>query len=228
MTPSSICVRRLWHNSRMKFRIPLVFSALLGLALCAGIVTGIFLLGGNRKPPQTSALLLNPPKPLPEFTLQDHDGAAFTRARLEGHWNLLYFGYTHCPDACPTTLADLNRFEMQLASLPEPARPRVYFISVDPQRDTPALLEKYAHYFNPSFVGVTGTLDELHNLTGKLGVSFSYDPEDRTGDYAVSHSSVVFLVDPKGEETALYTPPLLPDRMVSDYRAILRYYGTNG
>jgi protein SCO1/2 len=101
----------------------------------------------------------------------------------------------------------------------------VYFISVDPKRDTPKLLGDYALYFNPGFLAATGSLDALRALTGPLDIEFSYDKADAKGDYAVNHSTAVILVDPDAEETALFVPPLDPKRMATDYMSILKYYG---
>lgn len=208
----------------MKLKVPLAYAGLFVLALAAGILVS-YLVSRHRHPPRprTEALLLHDPKPLPEFTLADTTGQSFDRSRLLGHWSLLYFGYTHCPDACPTTLSALDRMMAQLPKGPD--RPTVYFISVDPKRDQAALLRNYVLYFNPGFQGATGSLEALRSLTGPLGVDFSYDPADQKGDYAVNHSSFVVMVDPQAEEVALFSPPLEPKRMAADYQAILTYHG---
>ena len=210
----------------MKAKTLLPYAGLLLLALIVGMLAAYLTLGHRRPPPpRTDALLLHEAKPLPDFTLRDTTGAAFTDADLKSHWSLLYFGYTHCPDACPTTLAALTRMTKFLGRLPADKQPHVYFISVDPKRDTPVLLRNYTAYFNPHFTGVTGALPELKALTAPLGADFSYDPADQKGNYSVVHSAMVVLVDPEAEETALFTPPLDPERMASDYVNIIRYYG---
>ena len=210
----------------MKFKNMLPYAGLLLLAVAGGLLAG-YLTFHSRHPdrPVTAALLLNDAKPLPDFNLMDTAGGTFNKTRLTGHWNLLYFGYTHCPDACPTTLAALDNFSGLTAKLPKRLKPQVYFISVDPQRDSLSLLKNYALYFNPDFTGATGSLDALRALTGPLGVEFSYGKPDAKGDYAVDHTSFVVLVDPQGEEVALFSPPLEPERMSADYLAILKFYG---
>lgn len=210
----------------MKFQNLLPYAGLLLLAVAGGLLGG-YLSFHSRQPerPVTAALLLHEPKPLPDFSLTDTAGSTFDKARLTGGWSLLYFGYTHCPDACPTTLAALDKFVGQIAKLPKSLKPRIYFISVDPKRDTLDLLKNYTLYFNPGFTGATGSLDALRALTGPLGVDFSYGKPDAKGDYSVDHTSFVVLVDPKAEEVAMFSPPMEPARMAADYRAILKFYG---
>ncbi|HSN17872.1 MAG TPA: SCO family protein [Gammaproteobacteria bacterium] len=202
------------------------YTGLFLLAVAGGLLAGYLSFHArHRERPVTAALLLHDPKPLPDFSLADTTGGTFTKASLVGHWNLLYFGYTHCPDACPTTLAALDKFTAQTGRLPKQLKPRVYFVSVDPKRDSLELLKNYALYFNPAFTGATGSLDALHALTTPLGVDFSYGKPDAKGDYAVDHTSFVVLVDPRAEEVALFSPPMEPARMAADYRAILKFYG---
>lgn len=207
----------------MKSRPLLPYAGLLVLALAAGIVAGYLALGRRPlAPPTTTALLLHHPKPLPDFSLVDGDGKLFTRASLVGHWSFLYFGYTHCPDACPTTLAALAQ---SLHGLGNDEHPQVVFVSVDPKRDDPKLLKGYAAYFDPSFLGATGSLEQLQEFTAALGVAYAYGPKDKSGNYSVDHSVAVFLIDPAGRETAVFSPPFEPKRTAADYRAIVAYYG---
>lgn len=207
----------------MKSRPLFPYAGLLVLALAAGAVAGYLALGRHPSaPPATAALLLHQPKPLPDFALVDGDGKPFTRARLMGHWSFLYFGYTHCPDACPTTLAALAQ---SMHELGHDAHPQVVFISVDPKRDDAKLLKDYAAYFDPAFLGATGSLEQLQGLTVALGVAYSYGPADKSGNYSVDHSVAVFLIDPEGRETAVFSPPFEPKRTAADYRAIVAYHG---
>jgi protein SCO1/2 len=209
----------------MKLPRPLPYAALL-LALAAGIAVSYHVFDDkSEQAPKTDAFQFHPPKAMPEFSLNTAAGQAFNRAALQGHWSLLYFGYTHCPDVCPTTLTDLDHMLMQLKDLPASQQPQVYFISVDPKRDDPKLVSDYAHYFNPGFTGVTGDVAGLRALAKPLGVDFSYDPADAKGDYGVNHSALVILVDPRSEEAALFTPPLIPAHAAADFRTILADYG---
>lgn len=209
----------------MRFKKPLYYVLAAVLAVLIGLGIGYWTFGRQHQVTDSSALLLHPPKPLPAFGLEADTQSPFTLASLHGHWSFLYFGYTHCPDVCPTTLADLDKMSGQLADLPAASRPTVYFISVDPKRDTPGVLARYARYFNADFVGVSGAPDQLQLLTHALGVAFSYDPPDQSGNYSVEHSSVVFLINPEAEEAAVFTSPIIPLRMADDYRIILRQHG---
>ena len=159
------------------------------------------------------------------FLLMTQERQPVTDKTFRGDWLLVFFGYTSCPDVCPTTLADLGKMSEQLVDLPAAHRPTVYFISVDPKRDTPAVLARYVRYFNADFVGVSGAPDQLRLLTHALGAAFSYDPPDQSGNYSVEHSSVVFLINPEAEEAAVFTSPIVPLRMADDYRIILTQHG---
>jgi protein SCO1 len=210
----------------MKFKTLLAYAGLFVLAIAAGLIAGHYAFHAQRPPlPQTDALMLHEPKPLPDFSLTDTSGRPFTKQSLAGHWSLLYFGYTHCPDACPTTLSGLDHFIGELAKSSAAPKPTVYFISVDPKRDDETLLKNYALYFNASFVGATGSEEALRALATPLGVDFSYGTPDKHGDYAVNHTSFVILVDKQGEEVAIFSPPLDTRRTTTDYLSILKYYG---
>lgn len=172
----------------------------------------------------TKATVLPASKPLPEFTLTDHNGRSFTRDALKGHWTYLFFGYTHCPDVCPTTLALLNQLDQLLRDAPDLPRPRYVFVSVDPERDTPEHLAGYVPYFNPDFLGVTGAEREIEALTRSLGIIYQRHPG--TGDdYLVDHSATILLVDPQAGLRALSSPPYQPATLADDYRKIIAAYG---
>lgn len=136
------------------------------------------------------------------FTLTGEDGAAVTAEDFRGKVNLLYFGYTSCPDVCPITL---SRLRGVLASLDSSTRERVrvLFVSVDPRRDDPARLRQYTDAFGPSFIGLTGTPEQLDRLTKRYRTTYGYGAPDPEGGYEVSHSSAVFAFDPQGRARLL-------------------------
>ncbi|MBL4647786.1 MAG: SCO family protein, partial [Gammaproteobacteria bacterium] len=143
------------------------------IALTVTILLGVIALvfGGwvykleHRQPvlDELNATVLTHPRLLRPFHLVDEHNGAFTNKSLKGHWSILYFGYTHCPDICPTTLALLNQVILKIKQAKQPV-PQVVFVSVDPQRDKPKALGTYVHYFNPEFVGVTGKETALKAL----------------------------------------------------------------
>jgi protein SCO1/2 len=192
----------------------------------AAAALGVLL--ANRSPTPAApeqALVLEQPRPLPDFALADHRGADFTPARLEGHWTFLFFGFTHCPDICPTTLQTLARVKAGLADLPAAARPDVVLVSVDPERDTPAPLAGYVPYFDPEFLGVTGREEALAPLAAGLGVAYGRTPDESGDGYTVDHTAAIFLVDPNGRLAAVFGTPHSADRIEADYRYVLAKTG---
>jgi len=163
------------------------------------------------------------PRPLPDFTLTDHTGAPFGPQRLQGGWHILFFGFTHCPDVCPSTLAALTSARRQLTDLPPAQQPGVVLVSVDPQRDTPERLAEYVAFFDPEFVGVTGDPAVLAELTRQLGVAVVVGEPDAAGQYTIDHTGTLFLVDPQGRLAAVFGMPHTPDGIAHDYRQVLEH-----
>lgn len=163
------------------------------------------------------------PRPLPGFTLTDHAGARFGPQRLQGGWHFLFFGFTHCPDVCPSTLSALTSARRQLADLPPGERPGVVLVSVDPQRDTVERLAEYVAFFDPDFIGVTGDQAVLAELTRQLGVAVVVGEPDAAGNYTIDHTGTLFLVDPQGRVAAVFGMPHTPDGIAHDYRQVLEH-----
>lgn len=152
------------------------------------------------------AVLLKTPRELSPFHLVDEQGRPFTNESLLGHWTLLYFGYTSCPDVCPTTLATLNRWYGILQKTRYAADTRVIMVTVDPARDTPAVLKPYVQYFNAGFSAVTGEFLDVHRLATEVNVAFQKVPGDTPDHYAVDHSSQLVLINPRGHYHAFFKP----------------------
>lgn len=168
----------------------------------------------------TSGSLLSPPRDLPQFSLIDHHGTAFTPASFQGHWSVLFFGYTNCPDLCPTTLATLATLQREWQSR-NVAHPQVVFVSVDVRRDTPAVLAKYVPYFDPSFIGVTATTQaRIEEFARSLGAAVIIGPE-HDGTYSVDHTGALFVVSPRGRLAAILTPPYTVAGLRGDLARIL-------
>ena len=169
----------------------------------------------DQVPQLTSGTWLPQPRPLPEFSLTDQSGQPFTRESLKGHPSLVFFGFTHCPDVCPTTLAKLA----QVAKKANVPNLKVLLVTVDPERDTPQLMERYVRAFNPEFGGVTGTPDEIKRVAREFGVAIE-KVEMAGGTYTVDHSAVVFLLNAQGERVALFTPPLDIEAISTDLSSV--------
>lgn len=191
------------------------------VAVSAGILSARWLLAHRAaaQPVTATATLLLPPRPVPPLALVDQDNRPFGADRLRGGWSFVFFGFTSCPDVCPVTMTALAQTRKLLADLPEPSRPQVVMISVDPQRDTPDRLATYLKAFDPAFVGATGTkpaIDELAQRMGVLAATRSLDG----GNYTVDHTTSLFLVGPDGTVRALFSAPHEPEKIADDYRRI--------
>jgi protein SCO1/2 len=161
----------------------------------------------------TSGTWLPTPRSVGDFSLEDQSGAAFTQARLGGAPTLVFFGFTHCPDVCPTTLFKLAQLK-RAAGIRDL---RVLFVSVDPERDTPTLLARYLNSFDPAFVGLTGMPAAIAGLAQRFGVAFER-VELAGGDYTMDHSATLFLLDRRGRIVAVFTPPFDVQRLSADLR----------
>ena len=186
------------------------------------IVTGIWLTSRVLTPlplPQT-ATVLPAATDLAEFSLLDQDSAAFTRSSFEGRWNLVFFGFTHCPDICPLTLQVLSTARQQMADAGQDELPRIVLVSVDPERDTPEMIGNYVAHFGEDTIGVTGDLAELRKLTEGLGIFFEKSGiED--DNYSVDHSAVVIVVDPDGRFHSLFSAPHKAENFAYDLSIIM-------
>lgn len=177
-------------------------------------------------PPATRVAAVYPePRPLPEFSLIADDGRAAGRSVFAGRWSLVFFGYTHCPDACPTTLAMLHVLDGRLADLPPERRPVVWFVSVDPARDSVSLVHDYVRFFGEGFRGLTGSEEAIGKLTRELGVAVIVR-HGAGGEYTVDHTAAILLVDPTSSIRALFPAPHAVDAIDADYRTIVGWAGS--
>ncbi|RDS86747.1 SCO family protein [Dyella psychrodurans] len=153
------------------------------------------------------------------FQLTDDQGKTVTAADYRGKVTLLYFGYTHCPDVCPLTLAHLHVVMQQLGKLSDGVR--ILFVSVDPTRDTPAVLHGYVSAFDPHAVGLTGSPSDVEALTKRYRAAFTREPGKADGSYDVSHSSGIYIFDGNGKARLLATPADTQDKLVHDLHLLL-------
>jgi protein SCO1 len=164
---------------------------------------------------------LTPSRKLPDFSLIDQQGRQFGTANLRGHWSLMFFGYTNCPDFCPTTLTTLASMQKRLRAAKAAVLPEVIFVSVDAKRDTPAQLAKYVPYFDPEFIGLTA-IDQpsIEAVAKKLGVGVIIRPADGN-NYTVDHSGAIFVLDPEGRLAAILTGPFTASALQEDFQHIV-------
>lgn len=216
------------------WRIGLIITLSLALA-----VTGAFLI---RKPvlhiDVPGVRVFSPPVRIPPFSLLDQRGQLFSNEQLAGNWTIATFGFTYCPDICPTTLSGMSAVFKKMETVSGAFKiPRFVFISVDPYRDTPGVLAKYLAYFRQDFIGVTGAAEALHNLANGLGLPYVYsDPENglllddvlqkpAIEDYTVIHATSVVFITPEGEMVATMAPPFKADEVVSVFEKLRTHYG---
>ena len=154
-----------------------------------------------------------------DFRLFDHTGKPRTLADFRGKVVVVFFGYTQCPDACPTTLSALNEVMARIG--PDAGRVQVLFVTVDPERDTPDLLARYVPAFNPSFLGLYGDAAATAEAAKEFKVLYQKQPGSAPGSYSVDHSAGTFLFDPQGRLRVYESYGQVPDVYVHDIRVLL-------
>jgi protein SCO1 len=177
---------------RMRATQVLVVAAAFAVGLAA--VLAIVLLMSGRAPMSTAAAAVGGP-----FQLVDQNGKTVTDADLKGRPFLVFFGFTHCPDVCPTTLFEVSEVLRQLGS--DADRTRALFVTVDPERDTPDKLKDYLASFDPHLIGLTGTPEEVERVLKAYRVYYKKVPTDG-GGYTMDHTALVYLMDKQGRFVA--------------------------
>ena len=201
------------------------------LSLIIGLWVSQQMLSNNndtKVPQNLDATVLPNARALVGFNLIDHNGETFSPAQLKEQWSFLFFGFTNCPDVCPTALKVMQSVWKKLPTkMGDIGHPKLYFVSVDPDRDKPEILKQYVQFFNPEFNAVTGDLDELDKLTNQIGILYGYDEKDDDNDleYTVNHSAQLILIDPQGRMRAVISPPHTPETISSNFQTIRIFYG---
>lgn len=204
----------------MKIR-NLIVGIALGVALSAGILVAMKTI--NVAPNRISTATVLPSKSaLPEFSALDHNGTAITEKIFKGRWNLVFFGFTHCPDVCPLTLQVLAAAQKQLRDNNESLLPRIVLVSVDPERDSPERMARYIGNFGDDILGITGDLEQIKVLASGLFVFF----EKRISDdenYSVDHSAVVLVIGPDGQVHAIFGTPHKIENFTNDLPLLMHF-----
>ena len=156
------------------------------------------------------------------FELVDQNGKPFTEKDLKGKYSLIYFGYTFCPDVCPTELQTMTQALEMLGPLAKKIRP--VMISVDPERDTPEVLKEYLTNFYPGFVGLTGTPEQVRRAGQAYRVFYRKTDEKSASDYLMDHSSIVYLMDPEGRYLKHFAYGTTPEKMAEGIRKAIEKY----
>ncbi|MCK4951161.1 MAG: SCO family protein [Gammaproteobacteria bacterium] len=169
--------------------------------------SGFKLFTNKQVPTELLAVLKVAPTPLQPFSLIDQNNKPFTLKQLLNKNTLLFFGYTTCPDICPTTLTTLNQIYKQLKGTASYTNLNIVFVSVDPQRDTTDKLQEYMKYFNKDFLGVTGSKDNIDPFIKQFNAAYIIEEKSSNENYQVSHTSSIFLVNPQANIIASFSPP---------------------
>jgi protein SCO1 len=176
-------------------------------------------------PEDVRAVMIATPVKLEPVRLSDHNGQPVTEAWFTGQWSFVFLGFTHCPDVCPATLAQLGVIKKSLAQqFPDAPKPRYVFVSVDPQRDTPARLAAYVAGFDRSFIGVSGDAAQIKALENALAAFHRQDAPSTAGDYRVMHSGEIYLLDPVGRVYAKFQPPMDPALVARQLISMMAFY----
>jgi len=209
-------------------RFPVGTLLLAGLFVAVLLVT--YLLVRPPSPPaELEGVLRAQFRPLAAFHLNSRSHGPLDRDDLRGKWTFVYFGYRASPDLCANTLHELAAFRRLLddSGAADADRVQVLFVSVDPARDSEEALAVYVARFDPRFIGATAGRAALERFARQFGADFSYGEETAPGQYAVSHSDAVFLVDPHVRVVAAFSQPRYAATLLAQYRAIVDYYASS-
>ena len=167
------------------------------------------------------AIMFSSPREIGDFNLLDQNQATFSKQQLQDQWSLVFFGFTHCPDICPTTMVMMNDLIKYLDDTDYAEDTQVLMVSLDPARDTPEKLKPYIEYFNPEFIGLTGDFLSIHRFAKQLNVAFQkIVTNSETGEYTVDHSGHIAVINPAGHYSGFYKPPFDVNRMLMTYKSI--------
>ncbi len=202
----------------------------LGLAVLMLLALGLGVYSAHRQAEQQitarpiPGMLWPNPKTIHPFTVIDHSNQAFGREQIISKWSFMFFGYTNCPDICPVTLALMSQVYKKLANMNQLDQVQTLFVSVDPERDSSEKLAQYVSYFNPDFIGLGGSQQQIDALTSQLGVPYYRHKTDTdTEHYLVDHSGSLFISDPAGRLVAILSTPHDADEIANRFVAIKKF-----
>lgn len=190
---------------------------------CAAIASSVLVFHLNHKPAQIQAasdnsLLFPAGRDIKEFSLVSSDEKPFTQKDFRQHWTLLFFGFTHCPNVCPTTLDMLSKAYEQLHTTHPDLR--IVLVSLDPERDSTTTLAKYTARFNPEIIGVSGKIPELRKLQSQLGIYSSREGDNSS--YTLQHTSSILLINPQGKWVGMFKYGMSPAAFVAEFNTNMK------
>lgn len=190
---------------------PLAVIAAFAASLAIGLLVVFWMVGGFRGATAPASIG-------GQFRLTDQTGQIVTEKNLNGRPTIIFFGFTHCPDVCPTALFEMS--EVLRAMGPDASRINAYFVSVDPERDTPAIMKDYLSSFDPNLKGLTGTADDIAKMTTAYRVYAKKIPL-KDGDYTMDHTALIYLMDRNGKFVRPFDLKRKPDEAAAELRRFL-------
>lgn len=216
------------RKRQLRSRVVIAFLLLISVAATAFFAWRLSSEAIVKVPEEIEDYLFWEAKDLVDFKLTAAGNKTFDLDNMKGKWSFMFFGYTHCPDICPTTLMQMGAafklLEHDPALFPEI---QGIFISVDPKRDTPELLKDYVTYFNPGFIGLTDNKARIDAFSRQIGALYSFHSESEGSDddnYEVTHNSTIFLIDPQGRLYGRFAPPQAAHEIASTFIRIRKFY----
>lgn len=200
----------------------LLLLGMLFLVSCGS--SPVVIVQGEPAPNAPGGTLLEPPKELANFTLTSQTGAPLSLQDLRGRPSLVFFGYTNCPDVCPLTMAEWKKVKQALGDTAKDIS--FVFISVDPERDTPEVVDRFLKGYDPSFIGLTGDVSKIQAIAKDFGLFFKVHEDDTSGKPLVDHSSYSFLLDRDARLHMIYSYNMPTETVTRDIRAVLAQGGT--
>lgn len=182
------------------------------------IAIGLFVQSGWRAkaPDLVKGIMLPNTKPLVDVDFTDHNGQSFGLDGFKGKWSVLFFGFTNCPDVCPTTMQTMKQVKQKVADAGLWSKFQLIMVSVDPERDTTERLKQYIPYFDPEFIGVSAGVEQTAAFAKNLGILFFKSDATENGNYDVEHGAALILVNPNGQYSGVFSGPHKADEISHD------------
>jgi len=194
--------------------------AIIIIVIALILFAGAYLLGTKFRPYSYHGRTIQSTYPPGDFTLLTHDGQRMHLSDYEGKWVILYYGYTFCPDVCPTTMMQLGHMMPLLGK--KAKNVQVFMISVDPERDTPERMKEYVTYFHPDFIGLVGTPEEIADAATPFGIYYKKKEVEGASGYLMDHTASVTVLNPKGEVRLIWPYGTTAEEMADDLLHLMR------
>ncbi len=194
----------------------LIFIAAMALLVVLAWKVGSSLMPGQ-PPVQINGTIFAEPRNLEPFALTQTEEKTFSNKDLHGHWSFLYFGYTHCPDACPTTMLQFKQLQEKLRTTAANIKVSFVMVTVDPERDTPQIMQQYVNHFSSSFLGLGGEPGQIKAFAKQLFMGYQRGEDNTAIGYTMYHSDSIAIINPEGQFAAVLSSPHRVKNMAQDF-----------